>query len=442
MSRSKTVKILCDEAELALECAHLSQLLQLDVQPVLMGKDPPEEHAEAYAFAHPPEIQRLVQIASQNALLAMLTEDEINGSTLGLARDLGIAAVTEIRPLLAMLALRSAGAERPWAADLKRLHDVDRVRLGALRRLRQQGGGQFESSDGQVNWRGESKRRPTRLGDARDVLAAVRAMHDAGAARAAQLTGAITPLQATDVAPIREALFGPARVLSDPASKGILARAGVPCPEEHLCTSASRAASEASRVGYPCAISLASPDLRGWDYPELRNVSISSAAAAKTAFEHLRASASDIDAGARIVGVTVAPVMLTQAELRIDARPFGDDRAIAEIGFSDPHGLASRDLTHTVLPVSPERIERILMRLRGHALLLPQARDARRHVMTGLTEVLTTLARLLVTFPDALVRVRVEPLRLLLSGDWMVGEASLEISDHFEKQLGKIGATG
>lgn len=438
MSRGKAVKILCDEAELAIECAQLSELLGLAVEPQLIAAGNQTDGNAVYAFAHPPKIERLMQIASEQALVAMLTEDESAGVTVGLARDLGVAAVTELRPLMAMIALRTAGAERPWAAELKHLHAVDRIRLGALRRLRQQGGGLFESKDGQLIWRSEAKKKGVRLGDARDVLSAVRALHDAGAARAAQMGSFASPLGEDSARSIREALFGPARLLSDPASKAILTKAGVPCPEEHLCTSASRAASEASRVGYPCALSLASPDLRGWDYPELRNVTISSAAAAKTAFEQLRASASSIDPSARIVGVSVAPTMLTQAELRIALRPFDDGRALAEIGFADPHGLASRDTTHTVLPVGTERAERILMRLRGHALLLPQARDARRHVIAGLSEVLERTARLLTTFPDALRCIRLEPLRLLRSGDWLVGEASVEVSDVYERQLGSV----
>ncbi len=438
MAQGKTAKILCDEAELALECRRLSQLLSLSIEPALLHANNSEGDVLAYAFAHPPKIEQLLKIASQDALVAMLTEDEVTGATVGLARDIGIATVTEVRPLLAMMALRLHGAERPWAADLKKLHEVDRVRLGALRRLRQQGGGEFESNDGVVLWRSGPKRRATRLGDARDVLAAVRALHDAGAARAALPRSPLQPLEEGVAASIRDALFGPARLLSDPAAKSILDKAQVPCPEEHLCTSASRAASEASRIGYPCALSLASPDLRGWDYPELRDVVVSSAAAAKTAFAQLRASAEGIEPEARIVGVTVSPTMLTQAELRIVLRSFSKDRAVAQIGFADPHGLASQDLTHTVLPVGPERVERILMRLRGHALLLPQARDARRHVVGGLTEVLTRTARLLASFPDSIRAIRFEPLRLLLSGDWMVSEASVEVSDYYEQQLKQV----
>ena len=84
-----------------------------------------------------------------------------------------------------------------------------------------------------------------------------------------------------------DVLFGPRRALSDPASKAALEPYDVPMPIEELCASASRAAAEANRIGFPVRISLASPDLRVWDHPDLRVDMVDNAARVRDTFRQL-----------------------------------------------------------------------------------------------------------------------------------------------------------
>ena len=91
------------------------------------------------------------------------------------------------------------------------------------------------------------------VGSARDLALALAAL------RAADRQSARIESDVDDVdeRAVLDVLFGPRRALSDPASKLALVPYGLPVPVEELCASASRAAAEATRIGYPVRIALA-----------------------------------------------------------------------------------------------------------------------------------------------------------------------------------------
>ena len=108
------------------------------------------------------------------------------------------------------------------------------------------------------------------VGRARDLAPALAALRDLDRE---------TPLfessvDDVDTRAVLDVLFGPKRALSDPASKAALLPYGIPIPTEELCSSASRAAAEATRIGFPVRISLASPQ-RLMGEPSMREPSSS-----------------------------------------------------------------------------------------------------------------------------------------------------------------------
>ena len=89
-----------------------------------------------------------------------------------------------------------------------------------------------------------------KIGEARDAalaLAALRAAEPPNARPSSIVDG-------VDERAVMDVIFGPPRALSDPASKAALAPYGVPFPLEELCTSPSRAAAEAQRIGFPVRV--------------------------------------------------------------------------------------------------------------------------------------------------------------------------------------------
>src|SRR5690606_21721516 len=115
----------------------------------------------------------------------------------------------------------------------------------------------------------------------------------------------VRPALPTDLSATRDVLFGPPRVLSDPASKAAPLPFGLPMPQEELCASPSRAAAEAGRIGFPVRISLASPDLRVWDHPDLSVDGVDNAARVRDVYRQLTSIAAERAPEARVLGVTV-----------------------------------------------------------------------------------------------------------------------------------------
>ncbi|MCA9580970.1 MAG: acetate--CoA ligase family protein [Myxococcales bacterium] len=436
-----------DDAELAVECASLAKALGLDLDPVVHQNALAQAQAGigpgticALALTRSPDPRSLValgtvaQAASARVALLVMPSEDSTIAQIDLARDLGLIAVDETRPLLAALALLQGGAERPWAASLADLSTMERSRFLPLSKLRQRGGGHWTRGAAGLSFalsQGPDAT-PFPVGETRDAVAAVVALH---AASGATFRGG-PELEGISKEGTVDTLFGPRRALSDPASKAVLAQYGVPSPTEELCASPSRAASEASRFGYPVRLALVSPDLRIWDHPDLAVDRVDTGAQVRDLFRQMVASAGARQDGARILGVTVGPAATERALLRVKAWPAGSQkRVLMEIGFADAHGLVTGDFTHTVLPAPFARLERVLGRLAGMELLFDDRARDRRATIEAVGTALLRIARFVADHEEVVESVEVEPLVVLLDGSVEVREASIQVSDAFERRL-------
>ena len=238
-----------------------------------------------------------------------------------------------------------------------------------------------------------------------------------------------------DATRVTEVLFGPPRALSDPASKAALAPFGLPLPLEELCSSPSRAAAEAARIGFPVKISLASPDLRSWDHPDLSVDGIDSAARVRDVFRQIMAVATERRPDARLLGVHVTATTQAIALLGVVAEPLGEGAARAQISFADPHGIAAGDATATVLPVPPERLEQVIGRLAGSSLVLGVPAAQRKAALDAIADVLLRLTALLDTHREEIASAELRPLALLLGGSVEVREACITVADVFVRRM-------
>jgi hypothetical protein len=356
--------------------------------------------------------------------------------TIDVASDLGIPAVADLRPLAGVLALLAGKAETPWNASLRGLRVAERARFEGMRRADRASGRLVRADDGMIAW--ESGERAIVVGepaDAEAALAALAASATGGAPGRASIDG-------VDHQRVTEVLFGPPRALSDPASKAALAPFGLPMPLEELCSSPSRAASEAARIGFPVKISLASPDLRLWDHPDLSVDGIDSAARVRDVFRQIMGVATERRPDARLLGVHVTATTSAVALLGVRAEPLDEGAALARISFADPHGSAARDATSTILPLPPDRLEAVLARLAGSPLVLSAPAAQRKAALESISDVLLRLAALLAHHADALASVELRPLALLLGGNVEVREACVTVGDVFARRLDGPGERG
>jgi hypothetical protein len=340
--------------------------------------------------------------------------------------------------LCALLALLAANALSATSASARALSPADRARLQvALLQSVSESRAKLVNIDAlHVGYRASPDAEPVRLGEAADVREALFALRRLDL-QAREIEASVE----VDTRAVLDVIFGPARALSDPASKSALAPYGIPLPIEELCGSASRAAAEATRIGYPVRISLASPDLRIWDHPDLSVDLVDNAARVRDTFRQLYAAAEVRFAAAqpaakrssRILGVLVTATSEPIAELGIYATALPQRRVAVRLRFADPHGRAARDETATVLPAEQPVIERALQRLAGASLLLDTTPAQRKLRVDNIAELLQRVAAFVNDRREEISSVELRPLAVLLDGSVEVREACVTVSDYFER---------
>jgi hypothetical protein len=207
-------------------------------------------------------------------------------------------------------------------------------------------------------------------------------------------------------------------------------------PIEELCASPSRAASEAARIGFPVRISLASPDLRVWDHPDLCVDGVDNAARVKDVYRQLTLVAAHRAPDARVLGVTVTATTLSRALLRVRARPAGS-RVLIRLGFADPHGEVARDAVLTALPTSAQAFERSLGRLSGSPLILSGQEKEREADLQTLFALVSQVGAFLEDFRTEVERIDLNPIALQVGGGAEIREAAIQVTDAYTKGLGE-----
>ncbi len=431
--------IFCDGPELAVDLARDAKRVGLSIAPEV--REEPwgaacealasgAKVAVAVADALPPNAA--VELAAAGDAAGRRVPVAVIGpQRLGVLHDLGLPAVHETGPLAAVVALSELGTDRPWAATTKELPAVDRVRLGESVGHRNDGR-LVRLDDGLLGH--ETSGAVSPVGTPRDVaaaLTALRASHDVSRPK-------VPVVQGVESDTVLDVILGPKRSLSDPASKAALGPYDVPLPIEELCATPSRAASEASRIGFPVRVALASPDLRLWDHPDLAAV-VYTAGQARDAFRQIMAMAKNRADDARLLGVTVSASTMARTLLRVRMEPLATGPVLTEIGFADPHGRASADSTQTVLPATAKALERVLLRLRGSSLLLAGTPQERGTAVTAIGDVLMRLAAFVHQWRNEIEAVEVNPLAILVGGELEVREACVVVGDAFSRSLDASG---
>lgn len=439
----RSCPVFCESAELAVEAAAVAQGLGISVETQLSAH-PLDAAARAVRVGEPaialclevPDPASLVAAldacsAAELVILGAIGDRHAHGR--GLAADLGFVCVSEVGPALSAMALLRSGSARPWKASARKVSALDKVRLEGALGTGERGNGRLLSlgADG-VGFQLGDESEVISLGHARHAAAALRAL----AQRQVGVRASSRAALPTDLGATRDVLFGPPRLLSDPASKAALAPFGLPMPQEELCTSPSRASAEAARIGFPVRISLASPDLRVWDHPDLSVDGVDNAARVRDVYRQLAAVAEERAPNARVLGVTVTATTLARALVRVTARPIAGGRCLLRVGFADPHGAVVRDATSTLLPSSPEGIARTIARLSGHTLLLGDAAPERERNILLLSDLFGRIGAFVEAFGRDVERVDLNPLALLVGEGAEIREAAIQVTDAFIRELG------
>ena len=229
-----------------------------------------------------------------------------------------------------------------------------------------------------------------------------------------------------------------------PRARRALEPYGIPVPIEELCASASRAAAEANRIGYPVRISLASPDLRVWDHPDLAVDMVDNAARVRDTFRQLMGLAK------------------SRLEQALPSDPHAQRSLARRDGDRDQRGGRTARRARLAAAARARRDGDRLRRSTRHGRGRPHARGAARAASASSARCAGCRAasccsaaraaqrkaswkrsatcccacrRSSTTSAIRSSRVELRPLALLLDGNVEVREACVSVSDAFERSL-------
>ncbi|MCC7538685.1 MAG: acetate--CoA ligase family protein [Deltaproteobacteria bacterium] len=416
-----------DEVTAAIAALGGRAITRVAAEPVRAAADAASTGTVGVLVADEGAARELPSLATHDPrrMVALVARPLASHEDVVVARDVGVTIVTGCGAFAAALTLLAHGVERPWLASFAGLGGHDQARLAGI-----EGGGaegRFVRQGPHIALarRGKTMSPAIPLGDAESVLEAVLALRDAAAA---ERVSAADELFVENADASLEVLFGPARALSDPASKAALAPYGLPFPTEIMCSSPSAAASAASKVGFPARVALASPDLRFTEHPDLAIDGLRHASGARDAYRELLLRAELLSPEARVLGATVSRSAVVTARLAVRARVHRAGFVVADIAFADEHGRAARDATTLMLPASPAMVRRALDRLAG-APLLARIEEPLRDLLVRVGAFVRDRSR-------EVSEVWLEPVVRLADGRAEVWGARVVVGDVFARALG------
>ncbi|WP_458098477.1 acetate--CoA ligase family protein [Roseomonas sp. WA12] len=210
---------------------------------------------------------------------------------------------------------------------------------------------------------------------------------------------------------------GPTRTLSEADGKAMLQQAGLTVPEGILARSRTEAGAAAARLGFPCAVKIASAEILhksdiGGVLLDLRDT-----AAAEAAYEAVTQAAARHHPAARIDGALVermAPAGGVELLLSISRDPVLGH--VMTCGLGGIHVELLQDVAHRLLPVDTAEAARMLRDLRGFPLL-DGMRGAAPLDIEALCQSMAALSALVEARPDAVEEIEINPLRVGAKGE-------------------------
>jgi len=208
------------------------------------------------------------------------------------------------------------------------------------------------------------------------------------------------------------------RGLSEAEGKALLSETGLTVPQGMLARSAGEAGAVATRLGFPVAVKIASPDILHKSDIGGVALGLRDAAGVEAAFATITQAAARHCPGARIEGVLVermAPAEGVEIILAISRDPVLGH--VMTCGLGGIHVELLRDAARRLLPVDFAEAGRMLRELRGFPLLQGMRGTAPLDI-DALCQAMAALSALVEARPEAFEEIEINPVRVGREGAW------------------------
>src|SRR3984893_3923509 len=207
---------------------------------------------------------------------------------------------------------------------------------------------------------------------------------------------------------VGRALGAAGPVLTETEAKALLARYGVPRPQEALATSADEAAQAAARIGGPVALKVQSPDITHKTEAGGIALGIVGETAVREAYERVLGSAKRAYPEAAIRGVLVQARAPRGREIILGITRDTVFGPMLMVGIGGIHVEVLRDIAFAPVPIGVEQALALLDQLKG-AALLGEVRGAPPADRSALAELIATLSRFAADHAELIEEIDLNP---------------------------------
>jgi acyl-CoA synthetase (NDP forming) len=246
---------------------------------------------------------------------------------------------------------------------------------------------------------------------------AIRALVDYGAFRARHAGRSAPP---PTVAPVREAvsrgLDAAGAVLTEFASKALLAHYGVPRPPEALAASEAEAVAAAKKIGGAVALKVQSPDILHKTEAGAVMLGISGEAAVRDGYRTVLARAQMAHPNAKIDGVLVQAMARPGQDIILGISRDPDFGPMLMVGLGGIHVEVLQDVAFAPVPLGTEHALDLLGQLKS-AALLDGVRGEPAADKPALARLMATLSRFAADHADKIAEIDLNPVIVHPAGE-------------------------
>lgn len=229
-------------------------------------------------------------------------------------------------------------------------------------------------------------------------------------------------------APVAEAprVDLPEGPVSEAAAKAILARAGIPFPDERLARNGAEAAEAATAVGVPAVLKVCSPDILHKTEVGGVALNIRTAEEAHEAADAMLARVAKACPEANIEGILVAPMIAGGVETIVGVHDDPGFGPVVMFGLGGIFVEVLKDVTFRAAPFGVEEAHRMIREIRGFPLL-EGARGARPADVDALARLLSDLSRFAAAHSDRIEGIDLNPVRVMPAGEGVLALDALMV---------------
>ena len=206
-----------------------------------------------------------------------------------------------------------------------------------------------------------------------------------------------------------------------------LAAEGLPVIEQRVATTPAEAAGAAEALGFPVAVKIHSPDIVHKTEVGGVLLGLTDGDAVRAAFDQVTASAAASAPDARILGVTVAPMVTPVVELIAGLHRDPTFGPMVVLGLGGVWAEVLADISLRAVPVAAAEVPRMVDELRG-AALLRGARGRPPVKVEALVDLVTTLSALAERAGPGLQGIDLNPVAVTADGGLLVLDASIHVT--------------